>query len=122
MKNKLIVRVYFNLHKRRFSVLTKQEKGWRLAQHTDHITLHDITFKVSEAGRQRVLREKRENVHAYVQGTVGFMGGSEAVEMSAVNYNPYKASTFMKDGSPIHTARSAVLTVGSTQIPAMYAA
>ena len=121
MKNKLIVRVYFNLHKRRFSVLTKQDKGWRLSQHTDHIVLHDVTFNVSEAGRKRVLRDKRKNVHAYVEGAIGFAFCDAPTQMDPVSYNPYKAGTFMQNGEPIHSARGAVLTVGSTRTPQMYA-
>jgi len=108
------VRVYFNLHKRRFSVLSKQAKGWRLATHTDFITLRDAEFKVSEAGRQRVIREKRKNVHAFVEGYVASRADIALVVgedpcnplvMDAVNYNPYKAGTFMQSEAPIRKAK-----------------
>jgi hypothetical protein len=63
--------VYFNLHKKCFSVkaLEGVNKG-KVVQHTDNIVLLLPKFKVSEAGRQRVLREKRKNVHAGVVGWV----------------------------------------------------
>ena len=61
--------VYFNLHRKLFSVkaLEGPDKG-KVIGHTTYLWLKDVTFKVSEAGRQRVLREKRKNVHAGVVG------------------------------------------------------
>jgi hypothetical protein len=62
--------VYFNLHKKCFSVkaLEGAMKG-RVIAHRDNVLLYDATLKVSEAGRQRVIREKCKNVHAGVCGT-----------------------------------------------------
>jgi len=113
------VRIYFNLHKRRFSVQSKQAKGWRLLTHTDCITIRDAEFKVSEAGRQRVIREKRKNVHAFVEGYAAtraeietyVVGHDAPLVMDAVSYDPYKAGTFMQGEAPIHTAELVSLTV-----------
>ena len=61
------VHVYRNLGnaaKERYSI----RQGGLVVGHTDEITLTDCEFKVSEAGRQRVLREGRKNVHAYIKG------------------------------------------------------
>lgn len=103
------VRVYFNLHKKVWSVQTyKPGKGWRVDFHSNGRTLclTDVTFHVSEAGRQRVLREKRKNVHAYAIGTlVGWLPSS--FKLKAVSYNPYKAPTFMCEERPIHKATKA---------------
>jgi len=80
-------------------------KGWRVTGHTESVTLLEARFKVSEAGRQRVLREKKKNVHAIVEGYAvenfsGSIGGRRAF------YNPYKAGTFTdKDGLPITSAK-----------------
>ena len=63
--------VYFNLHKKCLSVkaLEGESKG-RVIAHADSVELVNATFKVSQAGRQRVLRERRKNVHAGVVGTM----------------------------------------------------
>lgn len=83
--------VYFNLHKKLFSV--RDHKTGLVVGHTNTIALEDVTFKVSEAGRQRVLREKRKNVHAGVLGTVKDLP-IEPMEAVAF-YNPYKYESFV---------------------------
>ena len=63
--------VYYNLNKFLWSVksLDGPTKG-RVIAHADKLLLRDITYEVSEAGRQRVLREKRKNVHAGIVGNL----------------------------------------------------
>lgn len=64
------VEVYYNLHRKCLSVrsrITGPTYGKVLA-HVDHIVLRDVEFKVSEAGRRRVIREQRKNVHAVIRG------------------------------------------------------
>jgi len=70
--------VYFNLHRKCWSVraLNGRYKG-RVVAHCDRVLLTDVEFRVSEAGRQRVLREGRKNVHAGVVGSLCGMAGSE---------------------------------------------
>ena len=91
--------VYWNLHKQVWSVkaLEGKDKG-RVIHHAQNVTLSDCTFKVSEAGRQRVLREKRKNVHAGVVGQLGRINVplSYMPQMTAVTYNPYKYETFVR--------------------------
>ena len=85
------VKVYWNLHRKCFSV---QHRG-KVIMHTDDITLYDAVFKVSEAGRQRVLREKRKNVHAFIVGNLN-NSYMESLETShRVTYNPYKYDSFV---------------------------
>ena len=60
------VKVYYNLNLDCLSVIDA-ETGL-LYCHAHRVELHDAKFRVQEAGRQRVLREKRKNVHAYVVG------------------------------------------------------
>ena len=94
--------VYFNLHRKCFSIkaLEGDRKG-RVVAHSDTVLLEGCKFKVSEAGRQRVLREKRKNVHAGVTGT--WINGDrveshyEFLSMVGrqVTYNPYKYSSFI---------------------------
>lgn len=97
--------VYFNLHRKLFSVkaLEGPNKG-KVISHTTYLWLKDVTFKVSEAGRQRVLREKRKNVHAGVVGIMScdifedYMFASKAFMLEdrvALTYNPYRFSSFV---------------------------
>ena len=99
--------VYFNLHKKCFSI--KSLKTGRVIQHSNEVTLENCQFKVTEAGRQRVLKQKRKNVHA---GVVGYItSSSEEVCDTEVRYNPYKYMTFVKsDEQPIFAARKVVLS------------
>ena len=68
MKN-IRVEVYWNLHKRLFSVraLEGENKG-RVIDHAYGVRLSDATFVSQPAGRERVRREGVKNVHAFVRG------------------------------------------------------
>jgi hypothetical protein len=87
--------------------------------------MHFPLFKVSEAGRQRVLREKRKNVHAFVEGIIGDpMNLPDPADLQRVSYNPYKAGTFVlrDSGTPVHGGRYVICKVDSdTRIPSMLA-
>lgn len=86
------VKVYWNLHKKCYSV---QHRG-KVIKHTDAITIHDPEFRVSESGRQRVLMEKRKNVHAFIVGMYSDDSiPSSDYEGHLVTYNPYKYETFV---------------------------
>jgi len=104
--------VYFNLHKLLWSVraLEGPNKG-RVIQHAREIFLTDCRFRVSEAGRQRVLRERRKNVHAGVVGRVGSAVPPDAAGGVRVSYNPYKYPTFVRADSlePVHRAEAVLL-------------
>ena len=60
------VKVYFNLNLVCLSVLDA-ETGV-LYCHAHRVELHNAKFRVQEAGRQRVIKNKRKNVHAYIIG------------------------------------------------------
>ena len=86
----LKVRVYRNLTKKCFSV--KCKKTNRVIAHVDDITLRDVTFPVSKAGRERVLRERQKNVHAFIEGVVD--REKMVYGNTAICYNPYKRDHF----------------------------
>jgi hypothetical protein len=90
--------VYFNLHKKVWSVkaLEGENKG-RVVAHADIVQLANARPKVSEAGRQRVLREQRKNVHAGVVGEwlTGLPEDAWLSDPVFPTYNPYKYSTFV---------------------------
>lgn len=108
------VRVYFNLHKKVWSILHKTERGWRLWGHSPRVTLADVTWKVSEAGRRRVLRERRKNVHAFACGTLLDNENAPEGEYRKVAYNPYKGPYFYDAESifnpPVESSKYAVFT------------
>lgn len=92
--------IYFNLHKKCFSIkaLEGANKG-RVIAHRDALVLYHAKFKVSEAGRQRVLKEQRKNVHAGVVGIwydeVDADKTLRVRDTTAVTYNPYKYDSFV---------------------------
>lgn len=92
-------RVYYNLHKKCWSV---QGADRRVRAHWPAACILDVTFKVSAAGRARVLREGRKNVHAFACGARAAEGVEFAQDEVAqapppgirVTYNPRKAGFF----------------------------
>jgi len=110
------VEVYRNIRARNWSV--RDAKTRKVIAHAGEVWLKDVTFKVSEAGRQRVLRERRKNVHAWVQGELVYtfeaVGAVRPHKKDVlVWYNPYETKTFIvaKTGKPIRSARSARFTI-----------
>ena len=116
--------VYFNLHRKCFSIkaLEGANKG-RVVAHSDKVLLSDCVFKVSEAGRQRVLRERKKNVHAGVVGQwIGSLDDELTIERIVYNgrpvtYNPYKYSTFvyLYGEHPVGRTRLVALTVNENK-------
>lgn len=93
--------VYFNLHKKRWSVraLEGDQKGLVIA-HCDEVWLRNATTRVSEKGRQRVLRERRKNVHAGIVGE--WCEAQEGFSGRQITYDPYRFASFVfrDDHSP----------------------
>lgn len=105
--------VYFNLHKKLFSIKAMEgpNRG-RVIHHSKGVRLSDVKFKVSEKGRQRVLTEKRKNVHAGVVGTlIGLFDSTDEVGGNRVTYNPYKCDSFVRAETfePVYVADNATL-------------
>ena len=108
------VYVYKNLHLGCWSV----KQDGLVKMHTTDICLFDCSFRVSQKGRERVLKEKRKNVHAGVSGYIvdrfptydepiyadNFKG---AHTIKLARYDPYKYSTFVdNDKKPVHWSSS----------------
>lgn len=93
--------VYYNLHKKKWSVKALEgPKKNKVIHHSDYVYLRDVTPKVSQRGRARVLLEKSKNVHA---GLVGTLVTLEEVLLldtyKQVSYNPYFLGHFYYLGS-----------------------
>lgn len=94
------VEIYKNLHNGLFSV---RQNGLVVA-HVESFCLDTVSFKVSEAGRLKVIREKKKNVHAFIRGRMFDVNGvnvqgdlfSRLVANQAIRYNPYQADCFFR--------------------------
>lgn len=107
------VEVYYNLHKKLFSVraLEGKDKG-KVISHAHAIHLDKPKFVVQEGGRQRVIREKRKNVHAFVRGIIiENPEDCSCLGMFEVTYSPYKYNSFVRkeDESPVFAGDYAML-------------
>ena len=102
------VMVYYNLHKHTFSVTY----NGRVITHADYVKLTDVEFRVRQGGREKVIKEKRKNVHSFVIGTLVDYCKHPCENLpdepnnNIVTYNPYKYNTYvMKDTEePIYRA------------------
>ncbi len=84
--------VYKNLHKDCWSV----KQDGLVKAHATELDLWDCHFQVNQAGRERVLKEKRKNVHAGIKGYIDCLGQSDfSVVDQQVTYNPYKYESFV---------------------------
>ena len=91
------VYVYFNLHKKVWSV----RQSGKVVQHTNSIMLKDCRFLVSKAGREKVLREKKKNVHAGISGyVVDSIPDIVYESCTHLAYNPYKYKGFVAINDP----------------------
>ena len=98
------VLVYRNLHRGGYSI----KQCGLVVGHCEQLTLSKCKLIVSESGRQRVIKNKQKNVHAFVSGYVC----SEHVLTNELTYNPYRFSSFVDKGSlePVLVCNFATLT------------
>lgn len=110
--------VYKNLHKDCWSV----KQDGLVKAHTTDIELWDCAFQVNAKGREKVLTEKRKNVHAGVKGYIDCLGqaayGSVGV---AVTYNPYKYDSFVNKQTEEPIYHSNFTKLGPKQVFASFA-
>lgn len=101
--------IYFNLHKKLFSV--RDMDTGRVIMHTGFALLENVQFVVQPAGRERVLREKSKNVHAFVRGW--YSSGEDLTPRfeRRATYNPYKYDSFVDadTGKPLDKAAEVLL-------------
>ena len=113
------VEVYWNLHKKCYSV---RHRG-KVIDHVPYVVLRDVKWVVQPAGRRRVLRERKKNVHAFARGT--WLRGNDELDLSnqklgltkrqPVKYNPYHHTSFvLRQAEDINIKNSDYATLGST--------
>lgn len=95
------VRVYRNLHKNCWSIRACEgPKRGRLLGHAPALDLTNCRLIVSQKGRERVLRDGKRNVHAFIEGEYQSVFSSRKIRryyrtcLGLVRYNPFRASTF----------------------------
>ena len=114
------VQVYYNLHKKCLSV---RHKG-KVIEHAQEDTLIDARFHVQQAGRERVLKQKRKNVHAYISGklkeTFWFTQAPKYIWTAKqhVTYNPYKYKNFVNKKTLKPVASAEVVHISGKRITA----
>jgi len=115
--------VYRNLHNGMWSVrAVGGMNDRRVIMHARHVKLHGAAFHVSLSGRERVITERRKNVHAGIYGDVEYVVSeglrydepwdvSDNVEVHmidsasaerqwrSITYNPYSAPYFVYRGT-----------------------
>ena len=109
--------VYKNLHKGCWSI----KQDGLVKMHITDLCMYDCSFRVNKKGREKVLKEKRKNVHA---GIVGYIDTHWDVEGSGTlsrrlarfanstklaMYNPYKHKSFVRvddDSKPVFWSSS----------------
>ena len=94
------VRVYWNLHKKCWSI--QDCKSGLVRGHQSCIVLEDAKFVVRKGGQKRVRQEGKKNVHAFAVGYMSeySVSTSESLKKafgnwSRVKYNPYADDYFM---------------------------
>lgn len=131
----MITRVYKNLHRDCYSVLTKRRDcddeplRWLLYKHCNNLILANCRFHVREGGRQRVIKQRKKNVHAFIEGEIKALNVSiyslfgenyrEEIDkkiaegtIRKISYNPYDNSSFVDaDGNPVYYADRVIFTV-----------
>ena len=95
------VEIYKNLHNGLFSV---RQNGLVVA-HVESIVLSYPRIKINESGRQKVIRDKAKNVHAFITGFPNCVNKCFTIDdKHAITYNPYKYKTFVYKDS-LHDVR-----------------
>jgi len=110
--NKAKYYIYRNLHTDGFSI---RYRG-RVIDRLNRFTALNVTFKVNESGRQRVIKEGRKNVHAFVvaDSYKGLINNEVDLDRCVrITYNPYTDKQFKGILSlDIHYAKEVVFRDG----------
>lgn len=105
------VRVFKNPKHGCYSIM----QNGRLRASAREVRLVDVEFRVREAGRQRMLREQRRNVHAFAVGTLcDYVHPGENRRLGditgrAVFYNPYRFASFVDSETQTPVTSAAVV-------------
>jgi hypothetical protein len=103
---------YRNLNRKGVVWSVKDVKSGLVIDRSEKVVLKDVELKVSQAGRARVIKQRRKNVHAGVVGQR--MNRAPSGQWVRVVYDPYSMCSFHMQTDygqfPIERARYAKLT------------
>lgn len=107
---------YRNLHRDCFSL--RDTKTGRVIFRETCILMRDVTFAVGKAGRLKVIKERRKNVHAGVRGRVLKLGGVDidTSDWEEVTYNPYKSASFYIKSTGLEIKEAALVLLLDNRI------
>lgn len=99
------VRVYWNVNKYTYSIQTKQDGRWKVADYQNICLIKNAKFTVRPGGNKKVKETGRKNVHAWVEGELianhVWLAGNVSKD---VVYNPKEHTQFMCNNVPIYEA------------------
>ncbi len=89
----LTTRIYRNLQNGTMSLQQKINKSWLVVGHVTNVAIESPKFYISQSGKNRVIRERRKNVHAWAEGKLlGITANSTNLE--EIYYCPYSSNNF----------------------------
>lgn len=106
--------IYRNLRTKGFSVRYRGKVIDRLFT----FAAEGVELKVNELGRQRVIKERQKNVHAfvvadkYITKKYPILKGNLLDNERRITYNPYNAAYFVCNGKRIEKAKKVVFQNG----------
>ena len=105
------VKVYRNLSSKCFSIM----QDGIVKAHSTAVCLEDVDWKVSQKGRNRVIRDGKKNVHAF---SIGILRDSiRLAKAEQVWYNPYLDIHFqvVRNGAAVLVRQSAAAVMDATR-------
>jgi hypothetical protein len=101
----LTTRIYRNLQTGTMSLQQKIDKSWLVVGHVTNAVIEYPSFHISQGGKNRVIREKRKNVHAWAVGRLVGVKIDLPNRLEEIYYCPYNTERFAwkKTGEPIES-------------------
>lgn len=91
------IKVYWNFTRKCWSV--QSQRTGLVVEHVQELCVTTAGLSVSQAGRQRVVRERRKNVHAKISGHRASIPIFSPSCTTRIRYNPYRDETFVTERS-----------------------
>lgn len=89
--------VAFHFYRKCFSIRSGSSR--KVVGYTDSILLREVVFQVNRSGRERVLRERMKNVHAFVAGipmdSAAELADQARRQWPEACYSPYLTDSFV---------------------------
>lgn len=115
----LPVDIYWNLHKHVYSVRARTgEHAGRVIAHLNSVTLNNVKLHINKSGQDRVRKEQRKQVHAFLRGDWTWAtNGPTWIDGTEITYNPYLHDTFVtkETKTPVLYARSVKGTINGNK-------